>query len=131
VRPFELGIQFTGVHLHKLHETPYGIGLRVFYHIAPAMALDAEVDRYTDRTAGLLGLKTGSRRESFGVFSKVRTGWMNSVPMLDLGGVMEYYPSPRTTIRIDVGDTIIFYGPERSRGTVHNFQPAIGFSFRL
>jgi hypothetical protein len=48
----------------------------------------------------------------------------------DLGGVLEYYPSRHTTIRIDLGDTILFYGGT-ALGTVHNFQPAIGFGYRF
>jgi hypothetical protein len=43
---------------------------------------------------------------------------------------LEYYPSPKTAIRIDLGDTVIFYGGT-ALGTVHNFQPGIGFSYRF
>ena len=33
-------------------------------------------------------------------------------------------------IRIDLGDTVLFYGGT-ALGTVHNFQPGIGFSYRF
>jgi hypothetical protein len=84
------------------------------------------------------------------VFGKARTGvWhfsgdffnlrlrRNTIPAIDLGGVLEYYPSARTAIRIDVGNTVLFYGSQSllgitgRLGTVHNFQPGAGFSFRL
>lgn len=64
---------------------------------------------------------------------------------LDLGGVVEYYPTARTVVRADFGDTVIWYGsvtqfpflpelaePVRIRhGTTHNFQFSVGFSFRF
>ena len=57
--------------------------------------------------------------------------WFNSnYVATDIGGVVEYYPSSHTTIRIDAGDTILFYGGT-ALGTVHNFQPGIGFSYRF
>jgi len=66
-------------------------------------------------------------------------------PAFDLGGVAEYYPTDRTAVRVDFGDTIIPYGsitllpfapeiptPIRVRaGTTHNFQFSAGFSFRF
>jgi hypothetical protein len=62
---------------------------------------------------------------------------------LDLGGVVEFYPSKRVIVRVDVGDTIIFYnnetirrlsepgGPAQQLGTINNFQAAIGIGFRF
>ena len=148
--PFELGFQITGVHLHKIDETPFGIGARVLIDISKRIALDAEVDHYPENpsgnfgeTAALFGVRTGWRVDRFGVFAKARSGVMHfggaffdqrlvrkTVVDADLGGVLEYYPSPRTTVRIDMGDTVLFYGGS-ALGTVHNFQPALGFGFRF
>jgi hypothetical protein len=58
---------------------------------------------------------------------------------VDLGGVVEYYPSPRRVLRFDVGDTIIHFrdtiriaNPERIEGgTVHSLQLNIGFGIRF
>ncbi len=64
---------------------------------------------------------------------------------LDLGGVVELYPSSRTILRFDAGDTILRSGthnvpvrtpffdvvapvPDR---TTHNFQGSVGFGFRF
>ena len=149
-RPLELGVQITGVHLHKIDETPFGFGGRVFLGITKRISLDAEIDHYPENpsgnfgeTAALFGIKTGWRWARFGVFAKARSGLMHfggayferrlerrTVFDVDLGGVLEYHPSPRTTIRIDLGDAILFYGGS-ALGTVHNFQPALGYGFRF
>lgn len=42
---------------------------------------------------------------------------------LDLGGVLEFYPSPRTMIRFDVGHTIGFYGAETTQAPVSSLFP--------
>ena len=57
---------------------------------------------------------------------------------MDLGGVLEFYPSRRILTRIDVGDTIIHYGSDSffpfsqatSRNT-HNLQISAGIGFRF
>ncbi|HEV2829474.1 MAG TPA: outer membrane beta-barrel protein [Pyrinomonadaceae bacterium] len=63
---------------------------------------------------------------------------------MDLGGVVEVYPSPRVIVRFDAGDTMIRYGPHdvldfshtteffrAATQTSHNFQLSSGVSFRL
>jgi hypothetical protein len=157
--PFEIGIQLTGVHLHKIHETPYGLGARLLIHLTEHFSFDSEVVHYPENTSGnfgettvLFGVKDGWRSDRLGVFGKARAGLMHfggayfdvrlerkTFFTIDLGGVLEYYPSPRTAFRIDLGDTIVFYGSQAlirgpgspPLGTVHNFQPALGFSFRF
>lgn len=148
--PVEVGVQLTGTHLHKIDKAPLGIGGRFFLNFTERTSLDAELTHYGAETATLLGVKSGLRFDHFGVFGKARAGlWRfggeffdrrlerKTIPAADLGGVLEYYPSPRTAIRIDLGDTILFYGSQSLLGitgllgTVHNFQPGIGFSFRF
>ncbi len=81
---------------------------------------------------GLVGLKGGIRRNHFGFFGKVRPG-VNSYSdaltgittigststdtygrsnnfVLDLGGIIELYPNERSTLRIEIGDTHLFFG---------------------
>ena len=131
--PFELGIDVTGTHLHKIDEAPIGIGARFLYDFTNKIALDAEVTRYSGKTSALFGTKTGVRLARFGMFGKGRFGLWHSTRSYfaaDLGGVLEYYPSSHTALRIDIGDTVIFYGGVQL-GTVHNFQPGIGFSYRF
>ena len=131
--PLELGIQATGTHLHKIDEAPVGVGGRFFFNFAKGSALDAELIRYPGKTSALFGLKTGLRLDRFGAFAKGRIGiWHfgQTYFAADLGGVLEYYPSRRAAFRIDIGDTILFYGGP-ALGTVHNFQPGLGFSYRF
>ncbi|MFN2454134.1 MAG: hypothetical protein ABR577_07925 [Pyrinomonadaceae bacterium] len=86
---------------------------------------------------GLFGLKSGIRKERIGFFGKVRPGFVSSGRAaiarfpngdgsnprdpfgfellratqlaMDVGGVVEFYPSHRTIVRFDIGDTIIRY----------------------
>lgn len=120
---------------------------------------------------GQFGVKAGKRFGKFGVFGKARPGFasfskaltpvgtttvdFNGQPVtfpvlgqrrrthfsMDLGGVLEFYPSRRVLTRIDVGDTIIHYGkrpglppgfgPSSESRTSHNFQLNAGIGFRL
>jgi len=129
----ELGVDVTGTHLHKIDEAPTGGGARFLYNLSPAVALDMEVVRYPGKISALFGTKSGLRRARFGVFGKSRFGlwhFTRSYFAADIGSVLEYYPSSHTVVRLDIGDTIIFYGGTQL-GTVHNFQPGIGFSYRF
>ena len=129
----EIGAGVTGTHLHKIDEAPVGVSGRLFLNFTPSVALDVEVTRYPRKTSVLTGTKIGKRFDRFGVFGKARAGMWHfdrAHVAADIGGVFEYYPSRRTAIRIDLGDTILFYGGT-ALGTVHNFQPGIGFSYRF
>lgn len=112
----------------------------------------------------IAGPKIGYRFGKFGVFGKVRPGiihfvefpvttWIQTVPPgqpflrlssprratffnVDVGGVFEYYPSKRTVIRFDMGDTIIHYNaqdPKEFNPTFnrHNLQMNLGVGFRF
>jgi hypothetical protein len=119
-------------------------------------------------TEGLFGLKAGKRFERFGIYGKFRPGFVsfshvflardvraiNADPFnpsnfgrlthlaTDVGGVFEFYPSRRTALRFDLGDTIIRYGKQNfidlfgnssinPAFTRHNLQFSTGFSFRF
>ena len=132
-KPFELGIDLTGTHLHKIDEAPVGVGVRALVNLKEGNAIDAEVTKYPGKASVLAGLKSGVRLSRFGVFGKGRAGFWHftrTYTAADVGGVLEYYASPRIAVRIDIGDTIIFYGGTQL-GTVHNFQPGIGVSYRF
>ena len=81
---------------------------------------------------GLFGLKGGVRRNRMGFFGKARPGFhsysqaLTSVStsgtgptffygrsnnlVLDLGGIIEFYPAGHGTLRVEVGDTHLFFG---------------------
>ena len=129
-------------------------------------------------TEGLAGVKVGKRFEKWGVFAKARPGVISFsegtfdivppvvgfplIPIqfefsrvttfaMDVGGVVEFYPTKRIVTRFDVGDTIIhfkrrtmntiFFDPQTNAvtpgiipvpaRTLHNFQfmTSVGFRF--
>ena len=111
----------------------------------------------------LAGPKIGYRSKKFGVFGKVRPGIITfagypviqflevSAPgsaffgqgrqratffNVDVGGVVEYYPSRKSVIRFDIGDTIVRYKGQEPKYanpsfTRHNLQMNVGFGFRF
>lgn len=186
----EIGAQITGIGIkdpQSLNDLfprrEVGVGGRVSYNLNSYFALEAEVNFFPRNyrqvrtnftggrlTQGLFGLKAGIRRNKFGIFGKVRPGFMSSgraeiahFPTgngpdpqnpfgfedmratqfaLDVGGVLELYPSRRTILRFDVGDTIVRYPgipfirfpegtlDEKSLYT-HKAQFSAGFGFRF
>lgn len=116
------------------------------------------------KTQAFIGVKAGARSKYVGVFAKARPGVMfigeltsgfncrrgvgftscrpqHNNFALDVGGIVEFYPSTRTIVRLDAGDTIIrerqttlsFFGrpPLTTTDTTHNFQVSVGFSYRF
>ncbi len=130
------------------------------------------------KTQAFFGVKAGKRLEKFGVFAKARPGLVHysrgdyqfagaciavfPQPIgcytpaattnfaADVGGVFEYYPSKRTIIRFDAGDTIVHQAPRNvvalqtnpttifslvvvsaPSETRHHFQSSVGFGFRF
>jgi hypothetical protein len=117
------------------------------------------------------GAKVGKRWNRFGVFAKARPGFVSfgntfdptesgafvlqfnrerkTHFSMDLGGVLEFYPSRRILVRFDAGDTIIRFGehdeffpviappnPPPTIGavpaeTTHSFQFTAGIGFRF
>lgn len=117
---------------------------------------------------GQAGIKLGKRFERFGIFGKARPGVISfsktisfdgfdnslgfPIPLfhlkrrtyfsMDLGGVLEFYPSPRIVTRFDGGDTMIRYGrvefpfgisglTVRPAETIHSFEFSAGVGFRF
>lgn len=147
----EIGVQTTS--LTVFHpDTPFddtkgGIGGRVTYNFHQSIAAEAEINFFPQRQLifesdgnsiqAQFGVKIGKRFEKFGVFGKVRPGFISAdrvfsfipgaqAPILpssvkieretffttDFGGVLELYPSRRMVVRFDAGDTAIRH-PER------------------
>ena len=115
------------------------------------------------RIEGLFGLKVGARSKWVGVFAKVRPGFLHFTrdefnPLilapinphykteagfaLDFGGGIEFRPSRRNVVRLDLGDTVIRFSRLRQLPVVilnqqpvhftsHNFQLNAGIGFRF
>jgi hypothetical protein len=117
------------------------------------------------------GVKAGKRWRRFGLFAKARPGFVSfgetltpvqvgssgGFPVfnfererkthfsMDVGGVLEFYPSSRVLVRFDAGDTIIRYGEHAELDplpftsgiapagaqTKHSFQFGAGLGFRF
>lgn len=147
----EVGGQATA--LHGDVGTGGGVGGRFTYNLTEHFSVDTEVNVFfvedgdSTSTEGLFGVKAGKRWQRVGLFAKARPGFITNVGgrdarlALDLGGVVEFYPSRHTAIRIDAGDTIIrlndsfsnpFTGTTFRRvDNTHNLQASVGFSFRF
>ena len=113
---------------------------------------------------GTFGIKGGIRRNHFGFFGKARPGFnsysqaLTSVTdvgagptytytrstnfALDLGGIMEFYPRESSTLRIEVGDTHLYFNdrtytvngiPVTSPGgkLQHSIQCTVGYGWRF
>lgn len=176
----EIGVQSTSLTLFHpdfpFDDTKGGVGGRVTYNFNRSIAAEAEVNFFPQKQIFLsadgnmvqaqFGVKVGKRFEKFGVFAKVRPGFLsvNRVGTLipgpgfnfkiereafftiDTGGVLELYPSRRTVVRFEAGDTAIRH-PARfgTAGSIlnpsvelirpakfnHNFQFTAGVGFRL
>ena len=113
---------------------------------------------------GLFGLKGGIRRNDFGFFGKVRPGFQSyaqalqgvaSQPTgtvdytygrstnfaLDLGGIVELYPTESSTLRIEAGDSHTFFSAHTVNfngnslrydlGMHHTIQLVFGYGWRF
>lgn len=110
------------------------------------------------RIEGFFGPKVGLRTDRFGVFGKVRPGFarlfnkgmscvgepctrMLPAPLqyrtefaLDVGGVVEFYPTARTVTRVDLDSIMIRHrsmAPPCRDCTSRNFASRVGVGFRF
>lgn len=163
----------------KFDKTNAGLGGRVSYNLTRMIAVEGEINFFPDKDEeaggqkfqGLVGVKAGVRNEKIGFFAKARPGVVRFSKLidcpnaqlsecgrhaktefaLDLGGVVELYPSRRFVVRFDFGDTLIF-NSERELITIipgpggpgtesahtffpgevtHNFQFSVGIGIRF
>jgi hypothetical protein len=155
----------------RVHAEP-GFGGRFTFNLNEVVAFEAEGNYYTRQQFSLIGGhmfqgqfggKVGKRFERWGLFGKARPGFVGFsrviefggvevgafnefrrklYPSLDVGGVVEFYVSPRWMARFDIGDTFIHYGEVRVPGftppivireseTRHNLQVSTGIGFRF
>ena len=186
----EIGVQVTALNLGDfklavpdLSESQRGAGGRLTINFNDHLALEGEFNTFPNNfriTAPqlnqlatrkltrdrvdefLFGVKFGVRSRLFGLFGKIRPGFVRSELndettnsanpalntlfrtssglALDLGGVLELYPSRHTMVRFDLGDTLIRYETKAqvsgsktssSKFTNHNLQASAGFGLRF
>lgn len=130
-----------------------GTGMRFTFNVNKYLSLETEYNILPQENeyAGkkrqwFYGIKTGIRKEKFGIFYKVRPGYMylgrnlcdefdlflgnykclgtyRKNPALDIGGVLEIYTKKNGVFRIDVGNTMVNFGH------VNRYQPELGPEF--
>jgi len=144
-----------------------GVGARLTYNLASTFALEGEFNSFpqggrinlanlssinSHKSQGLFGVKYGMRSEKFGIFGKLRPGFVRfseGDPLLggvgtpssrtnfalDVGGVFEIYLLRSVALRFDLGDTIIRYPDNPAAGlgsfTTSNLQVGTGVAFRF
>jgi hypothetical protein len=125
-------------------ESPKGVGGRVGYRVTNHFSIEAEANAFpgNDLTYQLLaGARVGVSGQKFGVYGKVRPGFVHFLRVadfppdcydgtrdcaivgrnrfaVDIGGSFEYYPTKRAILRLDVGDTLLLLPDRGTIGTV-------------
>jgi hypothetical protein len=165
---FEIGVHYSALRVTEKSDKDSGLGARFTYNLNDYLAVEAEGTEFpevaeggtTNEVQALFGARAGKRFKRFGLFAKARPGLLRfhklgsaEVPNVfnhpetrfafDVGGVVEFYPSNHTAIRVDAGDTMIHYRPgdffyQRldepmpvRRQLSHNLQIIVGFAFRF
>jgi hypothetical protein len=112
------------------------VGGRGGYMFNDYVGGEIEAQVFPDTVAGLVvgGVKVGKTFDRVGVFAKLRPGAMfdgdfrdDAAFALDAGGVLEFYPSKRTTLRFDAGNLTI----ARENTTSNVFQASVSFGWRF
>jgi hypothetical protein len=130
--------------------------------VARSLTPDLRIAYNRRRADAFFGLKLDVRRDKVGVFAKVRPGFTRLTeaggeqncagtvcPLvllirpeyrtefgLDVGGVLEFYPSMRTVARFELGDTLIRHRSLAppcwlSNCTSHNLSSRLGVGLRF
>jgi hypothetical protein len=156
---FEIGVQLSGLRENVLGEYPLGGGGKVTVRALRFVAAEAEVDRYPigggtalyPATQVSLGARVGRRIGPLGIYGIARPGWMSFDtnayvpklgirPALDFGAALEFYSRRHMAARMDVGDSVVWYGldaipaiyrpgPSIVPGARHQLHWTLGFSF--
>jgi hypothetical protein len=167
----EIGGQFSFIHFDDLSSNDPGFGGRIGYNFADFLGVEAEVNYFPEdksqvglfsgvsqgghKVNVLVGPKVGFRSNRWGIYGKFDLGaihfsrdlFTNTSPgdtdfAFDFGGVIEYYPSKKTYVRLDLAD-MIFRIPgstvNEGMGVIastpafysHNFEMSLGVGVRF
>jgi hypothetical protein len=153
---WEAGAQLVRLDLDTIGEGPGGAGGRISYLFNRSVGVDVEANRFFEDPSGnfghtqiLAGARAGYWIGPIGVFAKLRPGWLHLGGAtaelnpgredhfaLDMGGVI-MVGRGRAGMRIDAGDTVIFWGSQPFNTglprpvTRHNRQLSVGFVVRF
>jgi hypothetical protein len=151
---YEIGLGGEALRLNDLGTSIGGISGRFSYFLTNNLALDTSIAYFPQeganfgQTQGLFGVRAGIRDPRYGIFAKIRPGFVRfreddrsllsndrTKGALDLGFTLEYYDGP-IGLRYDIGNTLIFFGEARSfngkrLGTTSNFQNSVSIVLRF
>jgi len=143
VQHYSIGTQYTNINLPVIkpgcektcREPLSGAGLSFGYSFGRGFAFDSAVNFLPAQSGtqgmmqGLFGVKLGQRWNRWGLFAKVRPGFIYyneawpgggaQVPgtlsrfVWDVGGVAEFYTHHKGTLRVDLGTTLVRYLTDR------------------
>jgi hypothetical protein len=146
-RKWEFGTQYTNISLPVLksgcrpgcRENISGFGFNIAHDFTRWFGIDSTVnvlpgqDGSAPMTQGMFGAKFGERFQHWGVFAKIRPGFIyyeNAYPgggdttpgsltrfAWDFGGIVEAYTHGGGTFRVDLGTTVVRYladAPDRN-----------------
>jgi hypothetical protein len=161
-RPLEIGAQFTALRVNPLGEGAGSVGGRASYDLGfrrLTVAPEVEFNYFPQNPSGnfgetqlLAGARAGFRIDQFGFFLKLRPGVVHfgggdfverngssTNFAMDAGGVLEYYISRRVALRVDWGDTMIYFPqaiatgvpPVKPAGWYHSLQGGAGVNLRF
>jgi hypothetical protein len=152
----EAGVQVSVIDIHAVGEKPVLGGGRATVRFYRPLAAEVEVNRWPiggavsnySATEVLMGVRAGHKFGPFGVYGKLRPGFvtfdvnqyapgLGKRAALDAGGVLVIYSGWHFALRLDFGDTVIWYGDTLVRrpsgnisimlGTQHQYQASVGF----
>jgi len=108
-----------------------GLGTNFTYNFTRGIGFDSTLNFIPGQQGskpmmeGLFGIRMGVRTDKLGVFAKIRPGFIyyeDAAPIqgetatgsltrfaADVGGIVEYYPQRNSTLRVDVGTTLVRY----------------------
>jgi outer membrane scaffolding protein for murein synthesis (MipA/OmpV family) len=154
----EIGGHYTLLRFSDFDQSDSGVGSRITYNASDNFSLETEFNFFPERRVnfanltsgdsrrmqGLFGAKYGVRTEKFGIFGKIRPGFIRFgegevIPgsaatefALDIGGVVELYPTRPVALRFDIGNTLVRFGSLGGDGfTSNNLQITTGVAFRF
>jgi len=120
---FEVGGQFTAIHLTDVKENTFGLGVRFVYNPVRYFSLDSELNYTFPKPTvgssetgghlleGFVGVKAGVRKSKIGIFGKVRPGLAS---FDDVAKFITFSPPSvqfgrRTQFALDVGGVVEIY----------------------
>lgn len=131
-----------------------GLGLNFGVNFHRSIGFDSEMNFFPDPgngatnqeggriTQGLFGVKAGIAKKKWGLFAKVRPGFVSNGKAIiavsptpppfrfafgrlthfatDIGGIFEYHVTRRISFRTDLGDTVVRHGSQTSTSITGN-----------